>query len=66
MICRECVWYDGRVCLWSNRQRFWFDGYNCKHANNGTNENLTAEEYARMTQIFALKVLSNFLKRFCI
>ena len=66
MICRECVFYDGRVCSWSNRQRFWFDGYKCKHANDGIADKLKAAELSRMTTIFALKVLSNFMKHFCI
>lgn len=62
MICKECVFYNGRTCLWSNRVRFWFDGYNCKHANDGTSDKMKDAEYVRFSAEFALKVLVNFMK----
>lgn len=64
MICKKCVFYNGRICLWSNRVRFWFDGYNCKHANDGDADKIKATEYIRFTTEFALKVLENFSKLF--
>lgn len=64
MICKECVFYNGRKCLLSNRVRFWFDGYNCKHANNGELNKIKASEYGRFTVDFALQLLTIFLKSF--
>ena len=64
MICKECVFYNGRICLWSNRVRFWFDGYKCKHANDGTVDKIKAAELCRFTASFALQVLLNFWRLF--